>query len=558
MTLKIPMEVVKALVKAGCSDKQFTERLRFSTDSRSVQEVEVESLSEKDVDALYDLCAGPFKDTDGAVGVHRKITTYRKLKDDVEGQPVGSLQALETAIKEYVKPSPNKWLFSEGRDGQLLAYYVASVSYRPPSRDVAAVVVMELLYARRGGQKERNVTWENHELGRRTVVELLAEAGYHLETAEAVKDYEASLSRYNSVFRNTGQQWHAGGIGLGGDWSNSVTSMVVDGAMSKVVVDDLFNDDEVTVRSTSAVMHSDTFWSNGAVKKKTSRYGGDEDDREEVPVCLPVHPYVNVFRLDAHAFYDVHVDNLHEYVWDEELIKRLVLDAEKKALVDMLVRGAGEVMEDIVKGKTGGVMVLSSGPPGVGKTLTAEVYGETVKRALYVVQCSQLGTDEETIEKKLKLTLARAERWGAIYLIDEADVYVRERGGDIQQNAIVGVFLRTLERYRGIMFLTTNRGTSVDDAILSRMTAHVKYDLPGAAERSQLWHILSENYGVRLSSPQVAELCARFPKASGRSVKNLLKLVSMLLRKSKRRPEVADFVRLAKFQDVDVYEPEGR
>ena len=33
-----------------------------------------------------------------------------------------------------------------------------------------------------------------------------------------------------------------------------------------------------------------------------------------------------------------------------------------------------------------------------------------MKRALYVVQCSQLGTDEEAIEKRLALTLERATR----------------------------------------------------------------------------------------------------------------------------------------------------
>src|SRR6185295_19284784 len=104
----------------------------------------------------------------------------------------------------------------------------------------------------------------------------------------------------------------------------------------------------------------------------------------------------------------------------------------------------------IVAGKTGGTIVFCTGEPGTGKTLTGEVFSEVIKRPLYVVQCSQLGTDEEELEKQLKKVLRRAQRWGAILLIDEADVYVRERGDDIQQNAIVGVFLRVLEYYRGI------------------------------------------------------------------------------------------------------------
>jgi predicted membrane protein len=48
------------------------------------------------------------------------------------------------------------------------------------------------------------------------------------------------------------------------------------------------------------------------------------------------------------------------------------------------------------------------------KTQTGEVYSEVVKRPLYAVQCSQLGTDEEELEKELREVLDRAARWKAI------------------------------------------------------------------------------------------------------------------------------------------------
>jgi MoxR-like ATPase len=38
------------------------------------------------------------------------------------------------------------------------------------------------------------------------------------------------------------------------------------------------------------------------------------------------------------------------------------------------------LMDDIVAGKSGGTTVLCAGPPGVGKTLTAEVYSEIIRR----------------------------------------------------------------------------------------------------------------------------------------------------------------------------------
>mgnify|MGYP002655347674 CR=1 FL=1 len=45
-------------------------------------------------------------------------------------------------------------------------------------------------------------------------------------------------------------------------------------------------------------------------------------------------------------------------------------------------------------------MILCKGIPGVGKTLTAEVYAELIERPLYAVHSGSLGTDAATIEKK--------------------------------------------------------------------------------------------------------------------------------------------------------------
>jgi hypothetical protein len=50
-----------------------------------------------------------------------------------------------------------------------------------------------------------------------------------------------------------------------------------------------------------------------------------------------------------------------------------------------------------------------------------------------------------------------ASRWKAILLLDEADVFLTQRGDNPQLNALVSVFLRELEQYDGILFLTTNR-----------------------------------------------------------------------------------------------------
>ena len=60
-----------------------------------------------------------------------------------------------------------------------------------------------------------------------------------------------------------------------------------------------------------------------------------------------------------------------------------------------------------------------------------------------------LGTNAELLERNLIETTSLAHKWGAIVLIDEADVYLEERSlKDVQRNGLVSVFLRHLEYFR--------------------------------------------------------------------------------------------------------------
>jgi AAA+ superfamily predicted ATPase len=223
------------------------------------------------------------------------------------------------------------------------------------------------------------------------------------------------------------------------------------------------------------------------------------------------------------------------------VIDKLVLPEDRKTLVGMLVAGSSQLMEDIVKGKTGGVVVICVGPPGTGKTLTAQVFSEQIKRPLYEVQCSQLGTDEEALEKELRKVLQRATRWNAILLIDEADVYIHERGNDIHQNAIVGVFLRVLEAYRGVLFMTSNRATIIDDAILSRATAYIEYTYPTKEALRRIWRVLSDHYLLEFDEDQIDTLTSMFEGISGRRVKALIKLARLAARQ-KNQPVTVELV----------------
>jgi SpoVK/Ycf46/Vps4 family AAA+-type ATPase len=124
----------------------------------------------------------------------------------------------------------------------------------------------------------------------------------------------------------------------------------------------------------------------------------------------------------------------------------------------------------IVKGKGGGLIILLHGVPGVGKTSTAETIAEATGRPLLLVTCGDVGGTAAEVERNLEQIFTNSHRWGCVLLLDEAEVFLAKRNlQDLTRNAMVSVFLRVLEFYSGILFLTTNRVGTIDEAFKSRI-----------------------------------------------------------------------------------------
>lgn len=69
-----------------------------------------------------------------------------------------------------------------------------------------------------------------------------------------------------------------------------------------------------------------------------------------------------------------------------------------------------------------------------------------------------------------------AHKWDCVLLLDEADIFLSQRSRtDLKRNALVSVFLRALEYYNGLLFLTTNRVGTIDEAFKSRIHMSLYY-----------------------------------------------------------------------------------
>jgi len=165
------------------------------------------------------------------------------------------------------------------------------------------------------------------------------------------------------------------------------------------------------------------------------------------------------------------MDRLAPVAWSDEAFRSLVLGKKQKMLIQALVKQhekRANLFDDFIIGKGKGVVGLLAGPPGCGKTLTAEAVAEVTRRPLYVISAGELGTKPEDVDVKLTEILELAQTWNAVLLLDEAEVFLQQRNTtDVHRNALVSIFLRQLEYYQGILILTTNLITQCDAAFES-------------------------------------------------------------------------------------------
>ncbi|KKA23716.1 AAA family ATPase [Rasamsonia emersonii CBS 393.64] len=260
-----------------------------------------------------------------------------------------------------------------------------------------------------------------------------------------------------------------------------------------------------------------------------------EFSEEELLIASPV---VLGFAFSEKLWLEFTVSGITEIEWNEGAFDSLVLPDNQKSIVRALVEShtfhAAQNIDDVIQGKGKGLVAVLHGPPGTGKTLTAEGIAELLKRPLYMVSAGELGTDSRTLEGELNKILDIAHSWGAVLLLDEADVFLEKRTiQDIHRNALVSIFLRLLEYFQGILFLTTNRVETFDDAFQSRIHIALRYgDLTTKAKRS-VWKMFLDKVrsidGVETATFTDKDLDALARhNLNGRQIKNSVRTAQAL------------------------------
>ncbi len=187
-----------------------------------------------------------------------------------------------------------------------------------------------------------------------------------------------------------------------------------------------------------------------------------------------------------------------------------------------------------------GLSVLFSGPPGTGKTMSAEVIARELHLDLYKIDLSSVVSKYigET-EKNLNRVFDAAESADAVLFFDEADALFGKRSEvqdahDRYANIETAYLLQKMEEYEGVAVLATNLRQNLDEAFMRRLSFIVHFPQPDGDSRRRIWSGMWPPQTPLAEDVDLDRLARQF-KLSGGNIKNIV-LAAAFLAAEERGP----------------------
>lgn len=519
---------------------------RPDIDRRDFDEVKVVSIDGVERDALEEL-----REVAARLGAKKFEKTISAIlaSGEESGWKVPSLEAFQDMLAKFVRENcVNGWLWKKAQDGRYLPYAVTGIDFvvadrnKYESRPHVNVTLAFWGLDRRDEKQLKlhgeRLTFMPGDVSNRRIPSILEANDLRLADEEMLRDWARCMAEFEEIltdgfakqFRVTGPVEWCG--------NRAYRDFSVDAYIGNRAICDT---DPGMIRDRPDMVLSSVI--------------GSKKDPAEIP--LPRHPLVMAFDLSTHERYALSTESLSWYQYDKGLRDKLILPESHVDMLDVLTTDIEALTEDVIEGKSAGNIILAKGPAGTGKTLMAEVYTELMEKPLYRIHAGTLGTSASVISQALQEVFRRAQRWNCALLIDEADVFVMTRGDDIERNAVTAEFLRALEYFPGMIFMTTNRPNDIDDAVISRCAAVLHFDLPSKEAALRIWHTQAGNFSYELEDELARSLVETYDQASGRDIKQLMR---QSLRYAGKRTDdgriTADIVRkVAVFRGVTMTAP---
>ncbi len=180
-----------------------------------------------------------------------------------------------------------------------------------------------------------------------------------------------------------------------------------------------------------------------------------------------------------------------------------------------------------------GYRSLFYGPSGTGKTLTASLLGKVTGNDVYRIDLSMVISKYigET-EKNLERVFEKAENKNWILFFDEADALFGKRTSisdahDRFANQEVSYLLQRVEDYAGVVILSSNFKSNIDEAFTRRFQSIIHFPMPKESERYRLW---KQGFSSKTNLAEDVSLknIAREYELSGGSIMNVVRYATLM------------------------------
>jgi SpoVK/Ycf46/Vps4 family AAA+-type ATPase len=202
-----------------------------------------------------------------------------------------------------------------------------------------------------------------------------------------------------------------------------------------------------------------------------------------------------------------------------------------------------------------GVAILLHGPPGVGKSITAQYIAKKLHLSLKEISIADFGSQipgqlARNIKNIFEGELFRAQRdqkHPPVMLLDECDAVLVSRkkitGDMLWMLEPINALLNQIGKYPGLVVLATNLAPILDEALERRLLAKIFFGPPEEPERREIWEAkFPEKFPVQPTEEELDRL-GKFP-LTGATIENALLLWAGRILREDREPVVSNLIEL--------------
>jgi len=176
--------------------------------------------------------------------------------------------------------------------------------------------------------------------------------------------------------------------------------------------------------------------------------------------------------------------------------------------------------------------LLFCGPPGCGKTITAEIFAHELGLPLYVAKLDAIISSflGETASNLRKL-FDEVNRRPCVLFLDEFDALARNRKDDSEHNElrrVVNSLLMMIDRYngRGFLIAATNLDEALDPAVWRRFDEVILFSPPNDRQTEALIKLKTRNFPITFN------LADNLPKLRGLSYADIERVCLNAIKRS--------------------------